>query len=944
MLKYELLLSKAKKAGFLVFLSDGCGASAGLSQLYQVSEPYFEGNAGNKIYAATYTYDSYGRISNTATPMGNTQIERDYISNISYAIITSPEAERVITYNMSGQTIEERVNNKAVTYTYYPSGLLKTATPEDGQAISMEYDLQGNRTKLTDPDAGVITSKYDGWGQLTQEKQKINPTADSVVTSYYYLPSGLPDYKTRNGETTYYGYDSYYRQKWISIAGKHGQGFTYDQYDRIIQSNDTIDGNKVYIHKTDYDLLGNVSTETYPGGYYITNKYDKYGNLTEITEKYGKSVWKAVDSNAKGQLTYYSQGNNSTSVGIDSRGFPTSIVCPNIINLAYNFNTKGNLDYRQDNISTYKESFNYDTTNRLLNWSIYKNNVLQKSDSVTFNPTTGNIATKSDIGNFEMYYGENGKPHALTSISGVPTGFPVDNLIVTYTDFKKIKTLTEGAKTYTLSYGVDEQRTKSVYAINGVTQLTRYYLGDYEEEVSPNGNLRKIHYLGNGAIFITNNGKDSLLFMYSDYLGSPAVLTDYYGNVLEKYAFDPWGNRRNPADWTQKDTRTSWQLSRGYTGHEHLDAFGIINMNGRVYDPLTAQFFSPDPYLQAPGDWLNYNRYSYCLNNPLKYTDPDGEWNWLVSGIGFVYGYVSYGLMNDDWGWKALGNGALTGVMWGVGYTNEVAKAGITPLLYAGQSALTSTVNQFLPSTSIPISNNFSIGASFGLGISPGGLVWGMNFSGTYHSGDFALTGGIGASGNMSSWGGGISYDDSGISYYRTTYDNATGPDGKPNNQIVGGFGIDIKDFSFRLENDLNFKLLGVTIGGDGKDRWRTSAVEFGYKNFVIGTSVYTNAPDEKLERDPAYTSKFWDKLGFNATKRAYADSKVYSSPLYIGVKQGGRVTRIGLDQPWVQDMTQNGVHLFLSKSSPLFYTPYGEYSSAYRYSGYYNPYSLYSR
>jgi hypothetical protein len=48
-------------------------------------------------------------------------------------------------------------------------------------------------------------------------------------------------------------------------------------------------------------------------------------------------------------------------------------------------------------------------------------------------------------------------------------------------------------------------------------------------------------------------------------------------------------------------------------------------MNGRVYDPLTAQFLSPDPYIQAPGNWLNYNRYSYCLNNPFKYTDPSGE-------------------------------------------------------------------------------------------------------------------------------------------------------------------------------------------------------------------------------------------------------------------------------------------------------------------------------
>ena len=75
--------------------------------------------------------------------------------------------------------------------------------------------------------------------------------------------------------------------------------------------------------------------------------------------------------------------------------------------------------------------------------------------------------------------------------------------------------------------------------------------------------------------------------------------------------------------------------NRGYTGHEHLDAFGIINMNGRVYDPLTAQFFSPDPFVQAPDNWVNYNRYGYCMNNPLIYTDPTGNlmaWRSLKEG------------------------------------------------------------------------------------------------------------------------------------------------------------------------------------------------------------------------------------------------------------------------------------------------------------------------
>ena len=388
------------------------GANTG--RLYRTSDPYFE-NA-TKTYAATYTYDSYGRVSTMVTPMGTTQYNYSGLTTT----VTSPTDTKKTTVNNAGWTVEEETNGKKVNFVHYASGLVKTATPLGGQAIAMEYDLQGNRTKLTDPDAGVITSQYDGWGQLLREAQKIHVGADSIVTTYSYLPSGLLNYQLRNGETTNYGYDNLYRPKWISIAGKHGQGFTYDSYDRIIQSNDTIDGNRVYIHKTDYDLLGNVAVETYPGGYTIINKYDKYGYQTGITNGNSVNIWQALESNAKGQLTKYSQGGNSTTVGFDSRGFPTSIACPNIMGLSYSFDSKENLDYRQDDLTGYKETFNYDASNRLLNWSIYKNNVVLKSDNITFDATTGNIATKSDMGNYAMNYGENGKPHALTSISGVP--------------------------------------------------------------------------------------------------------------------------------------------------------------------------------------------------------------------------------------------------------------------------------------------------------------------------------------------------------------------------------------------------------------------------------------------------------------------------------------------------------------------------------------------
>ena len=56
-----------------------------------------------------------------------------------------------------------------------------------------------------------------------------------------------------------------------------------------------------------------------------------------------------------------------------------------------------------------------------------------------------------------------------------------------------------------------------------------------------------------------------------------------------------------------------------------MGEFGLVNMNGRLYDPTLGRFLSPDNYVQEPGNSQSFNRYSYCLNNPLKYTDPSGE-------------------------------------------------------------------------------------------------------------------------------------------------------------------------------------------------------------------------------------------------------------------------------------------------------------------------------
>jgi RHS repeat-associated protein len=65
-------------------------------------------------------------------------------------------------------------------------------------------------------------------------------------------------------------------------------------------------------------------------------------------------------------------------------------------------------------------------------------------------------------------------------------------------------------------------------------------------------------------------------------------------------------------------------IRRGFTGHEHDDELGLINMQGRIYDPSSASFMSPDPVVSHPGLAHTFHPYSYVINNPANLVDPTG--------------------------------------------------------------------------------------------------------------------------------------------------------------------------------------------------------------------------------------------------------------------------------------------------------------------------------
>ena len=312
-----------------------------------------------------------------------------------------------------------------------------------------------------------------------------------------------------------------------------------------------------------------------------------------------------------------------------------------IQNLNYTYDALGNLKSRTDalpvSLTFQKEDFSYDNLNRL--HTITYNSSSTSSGitkTIDYDPAgLGNIVSMPDVGN---YTADAQKIHAATLVENNPATIN-SGQDVTYTSFNKILKITDRVSNDVLDfvYGPDYSRTKTIYAPAGSansSQATIKYFafGNYEEKKDASG-LTKDYYIYGGddlaAIYritspSTGSGTTAMYYIHTDNLGSFDKVTDNNGNIVDSYHFDAWGNRRSTTNWTQDETGITHLFDRGYTGHEHLDKFGLINMNGRLYDPKLARFLSPDPYIQDPTNTQSYNRYTYCLNNPFAFIDPSG--------------------------------------------------------------------------------------------------------------------------------------------------------------------------------------------------------------------------------------------------------------------------------------------------------------------------------
>lgn len=580
----------------------------------QQSNPYFDGESP---LFTVFQYDRFGRVTSTTTPNGITasNVYNGFITTTTTSANNMSRTTEQVTNPMGWVTRCIDASEAAVVYNYYADGKLASATTSNGTVtLELEYDNAGNRSMLNDPDYGETSFVYDAFGRLTEQE---TPKGDEF--SYVYDRLGrLVQKQDHTGlTTTVYTYnEDMHKGTLASIShGRQNINYSYDSFDRPTSVAENI-GGIVYTTGLEYDQASRVSGRTYPSGYKVLYEYYPNGAKKKVKDVRGNTLWQSIGINAQGQLLQATTGNGAVTTntydGLTSM-LTGSVTSNGIQNYSYTYDKFGNMLSRADSISNKTEHFTYDILDRLRDINL---------DSITSSikyDTYGRMISKEKDGDlvFSNASFDSHKPHAFSSVEAPDETFP-KRYGIEYTAFDKVKKISLYRKSAVFTYGYDMQRIRmTITDTVTATTRTKTYVGGCEFEAK-SGNTLTYTYLtcpyGVFAVVVTAGSENSVHYVYKDHLGSWTAITDSIGTVTDRASFDAWGN-----------TDDVLRFDRGFTGHEHLQDFGFINMNGRMYDPLTSSFLSPDNYVQDPTTQQSFNRYAYCMYNPLKYVDPSGE-------------------------------------------------------------------------------------------------------------------------------------------------------------------------------------------------------------------------------------------------------------------------------------------------------------------------------
>ena len=715
-------------------------------RISQVSLP-FKGSSATKWNI--YNYDTYGRLIGLAYASGKSD---SYSYSGTSITLTKNGVSSEQKYNSKGELVSVSDPAGKITYNLRPNGQLSSVVAPGDIVTTFEYDEYGRKKAIVDPSAGRKTFSYDEAGNLKEEIDANNRKKIFSYDAYGRITSK----EFQNEFKTTYIYEN---DLLSSVTSTNGTSHTYqydsNMYGRLVKERDNgPDG--MWLEKTYLYSSGNLSSINFTSqaGAIGTESY-VYSNGHRSEIKFGgTSVWKLSAENDMGQPVSVITGPVTRSYSFDEYGIPTGRMTTasnnrKLQNDTYAFNrSNGNLTTRIDNTRELSENFAYDNLNRLTRFA----------GGVVMYDIKGNITQKEDVGNL-FYYNTPNKPYAVSKVDASrKNAIPPRSQSVSYTSFERPSAITENGNEALFVYDLTGNRKKMQLKYSGNIQLERYYLGDRYEVDYKNSLDKQILYIGGDAYsapaaYVNQGNSWALYYICRDYLGSITHVINSSGAVIQENSFDAWGRLRDPV------TRVAYLpgqeptlfLGRGYTGHEHLSQFGLINMNARLYDPAIGRFLSPDPFVQMPDFSQNFNRYSYCLNNPLVYVDEDGEIFWFIVGGAAFIGAITN--VATHWkeikavgGWKGFWKGTgyfvVGGVAAGAGAAAGVAAAvGFGGMMSVTAAQMAAASTGFIPGATIGAAGGATSGFVLNTGNS---LMDGERFGGALQSGLMGgLTGGI---------------------------------------------------------------------------------------------------------------------------------------------------------------------------------------------------------
>ena len=640
----------------------------------------------------TYAYDSYNRILSCTESSGR---KTTYSYNKNNITMVSDKVSTTKAYDAQGNLLSVTDPAGTIVYNLAADGQPYSVVAPGNIVTSFSYDKYRRQTSLIDPSQGTTTYEYDAAGNVAKETNANGKVIQNEYDSYNRLIKTItPEFVTS------FTYNAKDELTGTSTNNGTSKSFAYDSYGRLITWKENgVDGK--WLQKDYTYSNGNVSSIKYTSqsGVLATENYVySNGHLSEAKLNGTTTVFKLSKENSLGQPTEIVTGGITRKYDFNAYGLPVgrsaSSTSKTYQDFSYVFDaTTSNLTSRKDDTRNITENFGYDNLNRLTSYA----------GKTAAYDVKGNITSKSDAGTFEYTLAQ--KPYAVSGANLSGNGVPTHTQEITYTSFGRPESITENGQVATFTYNGEYDRVKMNISQNGNNVLTRYYLGNCYELDQTSSSKEKLYLFGDfynsGAVYIKEGSSKGIYYILRDYLGSITHIVDSNGALVQELSYDAWGRLRNPV--TQEvythEQQPALFLGRGYTGHEHLTQFGLVNMNARLYDPLLGRFLSPDPYVQMPYMSQNFNRYTYAMNNPLCYVDENGESILAVIGI-IVGAYVGGALANNGelnpvkWNYRSastylgIGFGALTGgvVGYGIAVPGSITFAGgiSTPYLSAG--------------------------------------------------------------------------------------------------------------------------------------------------------------------------------------------------------------------------------------------------------------------